>query len=106
MQLPNDRVVTNQMPHWLKLTILLQGNRVYHFSVRQYLSAGFIDCFRSLHPGDDGFTLPPAHANSRLDYILINDALKSHLTSCWIVREPLAVLKASDHYPVVAEFQL
>jgi exonuclease III len=103
---PDDRVVTSQMPKWLKLTILTQGNRVYHFSVRKYLSAGLTDCFRVLHPGDDGFTLPPPKPNSRLDYILVNEVLKSHLVDCRVVREPAAVLKASDHYPVVAEFQL
>ncbi len=103
---PNDRVATSQMPWWLKLITLTQGNRVYHFSVRKYLSAGLTDCFRAMHPGDEGFTLPPPTPNSRLDYILVNDALKSHLANCWIVREPSAVLKASDHYPVVAEFQM
>ena len=103
---PNDRVVINQMPPWLKLTILVQGKRVYRLSIRKYLAAGFTDCFRAMHASDDGFTLPPPQPNSRLDYILVNDALKSHLTDCWVVREPSAVLKASDHYPVVAEFQM
>jgi endonuclease/exonuclease/phosphatase family metal-dependent hydrolase len=28
-----------------------------------------------------------------------------HLKSCRVVREPAAVLQASDHYPVVAEFE-
>lgn len=103
---PNDRVVINQMPEWLKLTILVQGKRVYRFSIRKYLAASLTDCFRAMHPSDEGFTLPPPEPNSRLDYILVNDALKSHLTNCWVVREPSAVLKASDHYPVVAEFQM
>ena len=103
---PNDRVVTSRIPRWLKLTILLQGNRVYHFSMRKYLSVDLTDCFRVLCPNDDGFTLPPPKPNSRLDYILVNDALKSHLTNCRVVREPSAVLKASDHYPVIAEFQM
>jgi len=103
---PRDRVAMSRMPRWLKLTILIQGNRVYHFSVRKYLSAGLTDCFRALHSNDDGFTLPPPKPNSRLDYILVNESLKSHLIDCRVVREPSAVLKASDHYPVVAEFQM
>ncbi len=103
---PNDHVGINRMPWWLKLTILTQGNRVYHYSVRKYLSAGLTDCFRAMHPNDDGFTLPPPQPNVRLDYILVSDALKSHLVNCWVVREPSAVLKASDHYPVVVEFQM
>ena len=103
---PNDRVVINQMPRRLKLIILTQGNRVYRFSIRKYLSTGLTDCFRAMHPNDDGFTLPPPKPNSRLDYILVNDALKLHLINCWVVCEPSAILKASDHYPVVAEFQM
>jgi exodeoxyribonuclease III len=103
---PADRVCIGQMPRWLKLTIMAQGNHVYRFSIRKYLTAGLTDCFRALRPNDDGFTLPPLQPNSRLDYILVNDALKSHLANCWVVREPSAVLKASDHYPVVAEFQM
>jgi exonuclease III len=62
--------------------------------------------FAHLHPDDEGFTLPPPQPNSRLDYILVSDALKSRLVNCWVVRQPPAILKASDHYPVVAEFQL
>ncbi len=103
---PDDRIVIGRMPRWLKLTILIQGNRVNRFSIRKYLSAGLTDCFRALHPDDDGFTLPPLQPNARLDYILVNDALKSHLANCRVVREPFAVLKASDHCPVVAEFQM
>ena len=101
---PHDRVVTRRMPWWLKLTILTQANRAYHFSIRKYLSVGLIDGFRAVHPDDDGFTMPPPEPNSRLDYILVNDALKPHLVDCRVVREPPAILKASDHYPVVAEF--
>jgi exodeoxyribonuclease-3 len=103
---PTDRVVIESMPQWLKHTIRLQGNRVYRFSIREYLSSGLTDCFRAMHPDDTGFTLPPPNPNSRLDYIFVNEPLKSHLIDCRVVREPVAVLKASDHYPVVAEFRL
>jgi endonuclease/exonuclease/phosphatase family metal-dependent hydrolase len=103
---PQDRVVTSTMPRWLRLMLLAQGNHPYHFAMSQYLNAGLTDCFRFLNPSDDGFTLPPPTPNSRLDYILVNDALKPFLKKCWVVREPEAVLKASDHYPVVAEFDM
>lgn len=103
---PGDHVHTAGMPRWLRLMILLQGNRVYRQSIRAYLSAGFTDCFRRLNPNDDGFTLPPPLPNSRLDYLLANARLAPHLKSCRVVREPAAVLQASDHYPVVAEFEL
>lgn len=103
---PNDAVVTSRMPKWLKLILWLQGNRIYRFSIRAYLKAGFTDSFRYLNDGEDGFTLPPPNPNSRLDYVMVNNALKQCLKKCWIVHEPSMVEKASDHYPVVAEFEL
>ena len=103
---PGDSIMTNTMPQWLKLILWLQGNRVYRFSIREYLAAGFTDSFRYLNDGEDGFTLPPPYPNSRLDYVFVNGVLKVHLKNCWVVREPAVVEKASDHYPVVAEFEL
>jgi exodeoxyribonuclease-3 len=102
---PKEKAITENMPNWLKWTIRLQGNRVYHFSIERIISAGFTDCFRLLN-SDDGFTLPPPKPNSRLDYIFANNKMKEHLTKCWVVREPNSVNLASDHYPVAAEFDL
>lgn len=99
---PKDKVITENMPSWLKLLIFLQGNRVYHFSIEKILSAGFIDCFRLLN-FDEGFTLPPPNPNARLDYIFINEEMRECLKNCWVVREPDSVNLASDHYPVIAE---
>ena len=100
---PGETANTEDMPNWLKWVIYLQGNRVYHFSIAKFLSAGFIDCFRSLN-SDEGFTLPPPNPNSRLDYIFVNATMKPYLKKCWVVREPDRVNLASDHYPVMAEF--
>jgi|GEM_PF-256202 len=102
---PGDRIRTDTMPAWLKTILLLQGNRAYSFSIRAYLAAGLTDCFRYLHATEDGFTLPPPCPNTRLDYIFVNSPMKAFLVECWVVREPRAVLEASDHYPVMAEFR-
>ena len=101
---PKDKIETRNMPKWLKSLIYLQGNRVYHFSIQAFLSAGFTDSFRLLNPTIDGFTLPPPNPNARLDYIFVNAKMKVHLRKCWVVREPNNVNQASDHYPVMAEF--
>lgn len=100
---PGETVKTEMMPNWLKWIIYLQGNRVYHFSIEAVLLAGFIDCFRILN-SDEGFTLPAENPNARLDYIFVNAAMKAPLKKCWIVREPNSVNFASDHCPVMAEF--
>jgi exodeoxyribonuclease-3 len=100
---PGETINVETMPNWLQWIIYLQGNRVYHFSIAKLLSAGFTDCFRELN-SDGGFTLPPPHPNSRLDYIFVNATMKPYLKKCWVVREPDSVNAASDHYPVMAEF--
>ena len=100
---PGETVNMATMPNWLKWIIYLQGNRVYHFSIAKFLSAGFIDCFRSLN-SDEGFTLPPPNPNSRLDYVFVNATMRTYLKKCWVIREPASINLASDHYPVMAEF--
>ncbi len=100
---PREKVRTENMPNWLKWIIYLQGNRVYHFSIKMFLYAGFTDCFRFLN-SDDGFTLPPPKPNARLDYIFVSAKMKAYLKKCWVVREPSSVNLASDHFPVIAEF--
>ncbi len=92
------------MPFFLRAMIWVQGRRVYRFAIREMLKAGFTDCYRTLHPADQGYTLPPPVPNARLDYIFANELMKAHLRRCDVVREPAAVQKASDHYPVIAEF--
>ena len=94
------------MPQWLKLKLWLQGNRAYHFSIREHLAAGFTDSFRHLNESEAGFTLPPPNPNSRLDYIFVNSVLKGYLRKRWVVRQSSVVENASAHYPVVAEFEL
>ena len=103
---PTDTFMIKRMPKKIKNILRLQGNRIFGFSIQSVLASGFIDCFRSMNPKEDGFTLPPPQPNTRLDYIFTNPAMKQHLTKCWVVREPNAVTNASDHYPVVAEFHL
>jgi exonuclease III len=102
---PHDRIGIENMPDWLKFQLRVQGNRAYHFSLGRLLAAGFTDCYRSLN-ADDGFTLPAPRPNSRLDYCFVNDKMRAALRSCRVVREPAVVEQASDHCPVIAEFEL
>ncbi len=102
---PNEEVNTENMPRWLKMIVYLQGNRVYHFSIKKFISVGLIDCFRLMN-SDSGFTFPPPKPNARLDYIFINAEMKRYLKQCRVIREPQSVNHASDHYPVIAEFDI
>jgi endonuclease/exonuclease/phosphatase family metal-dependent hydrolase len=67
-------------------------------------SAGYVDLFGLFHPGEGAATFRGA-GGYRLDYIFASAELSAHAISCEILRTELAE-RASDHYPVVAEFDL
>ena len=66
-------------------------------------AAGYVDCYRSLHPEDPGYTYPSDGPWLRLDYVFASPELASQLRACDVVRTEVAV-RASDHLPVWAEF--
>jgi endonuclease/exonuclease/phosphatase family metal-dependent hydrolase len=67
------------------------------------VEAGFVDCFRRLHPETPGFTYP-AHAPwLRLDYVFASPGLATHLQACDVIATDES-RRASDHLPVVARF--
>ena len=101
---PGDPVNIDEWPPRLMRMLVWYGGRVPRWTISEVTAAGFVDCFRSLQSREDGFTLPTPTPNSRLDYIFVSGMLRSWLTDCHVVREPLAVEQASDHYPLMAEF--
>jgi len=76
---------------------------------RGYQDLGYIDAFRSLHPDAKGqFTFwdyfRQAFENNRgirIDHFLLSPQLAPRLKSCEIDKGPRALVKPSDHTPVV-----
>ncbi|MFL5628302.1 MAG: exodeoxyribonuclease III, partial [Ktedonobacteraceae bacterium] len=65
------------------------------------LASGYVDCYRAFHPSTPGYT---AYHGLRFDYIFASPPLAQHLYACEIVTEGDAE-KASDHFPLWAEFR-
>ena len=65
--------------------------------------AGYVDCFRALHPREAGWTYPPDAPWLRLEYVFVSAELARRLRRCEVVTTPDA-RRASDHLPVVADF--
>jgi endonuclease/exonuclease/phosphatase family metal-dependent hydrolase len=103
---PEDRVNIQALPARLKIILFLQGGRIFRHTIAKIISAGFIDCYRVLHPCDDGFTLPTPVPHVRLDYIFASQSLARCIQRCDVVTEPPVAHGASDHYPIMAEFEL
>jgi exodeoxyribonuclease-3 len=69
------------------------------------LEAGYVDCYRSLHPDEPGYTYLAWAPWLRLDYAFASPPLARELVDCDVVGGDLAA-RASDHLPVRAEFRL
>jgi exodeoxyribonuclease III len=67
------------------------------------LKAGYIDCYRALHPTAPGYTCQSTNPALRIDYIFASPLLVRHLHECDVVTGGDTEM-ASDHYPIWAEF--
>lgn len=70
--------------------------------------AGYVDCYRRVHPDAWGFTCPAVSPAGRIDFIFASPMLADRLESCDPVTDSdgLPASSASDHLAVVAEFGL
>lgn len=103
---PGDRVLQHRNPPRMKRTMLLQLRLIFRLALPRLLKAGYIDCFRHRHPREDGFTWMPGNPTTRYDYILADPTLASALQSCRVVDDLEAAQIASDHFPLLATFNL
>jgi exonuclease III len=83
----------------------LQLRHIFRFAIPRLLKAGYIDCFRHLHPQTDGFTWYPGNPTTRYDYIFADTFLASKLQTCRVIDDVDAVKVASDHMPLLASFE-
>lgn len=73
-------------------------------AIGQLLDAGYLDCYRALHPDTPGYTYPAVAPWLRLDYVFAAPQLAERLAACNIVTGSEAA-QASDHLPVWAVFR-
>ena len=105
---PGDRVRQHKNPARMRRVMMLQFRLIFRLAIPRLLKAGYMDCFRVVHPNDDGFTWMPGNPTTRYDYIMADSTLASSLRACRVVEEDEieAVTTASDHFPLLAEFEL
>ncbi len=99
-----DRVLQRNNPPRMRRTMLLQLGLIFRLAIPRLIKAGYVDCFRKLHPNDDGFTWMPGNRTTRYDYVLADPVMGAALRKCRVVDDIDAVNVASDHFPLLAEF--
>ena len=80
---------------------------------RELLALGYVDAFRSLHPGEVGqftfwdyFRQAFEHNRGiRIDHFLLSPSLAPRLLRCEIDRGPRQLEKPSDHTPIIVELR-
>ena len=102
---PGDQASLVEAPLWVKAQAWFQLGYIPRWALRSLLDAGYIDCFRKLHPKEEGFTLPSPRPQVRLDYVFATPPLARTLRECQVITAPGKVASASDHLPVLAEFE-
>jgi len=105
---PHDRVLQRNNPPRMRRVMALQLNLIFRLAIPRLLRAGYVDCFRRLHPAEreDGFTWRPGNRTTRYDYILADPTLARSLHDCRVVDNIEAVNIASDHLPLLAKFDV
>ena len=99
---PGDIFDVRRLPGRLRALVWLSGGHIRWRTIATVLSAGYVDSFRQLHPGDVGYTLPTPDPHVRLDYAFVPGAFAQHVRACEIVKTA-DVAKASDHFPLLLE---
>lgn len=101
---PGDRVLQRRNPARMRRMMALQFNLIFRLALPRLLRAGYVDCYRRLHPNEDGFTWQPRNRTTRYDYILADPVLARSLKTCQVLDDIPEAALASDHLPVLAEF--
>jgi len=103
---PGDIPIRAAFPTWLRILLRVDGG-LSTTVIQRILDEGFVDGFRHLDPDEPGATMPAIAPTVRLDYFMVGAELVTALKACTIgdVDRPLLVA-ASDHLPLVAEFDL
>ena len=101
---PGEPLDIQRLPLRLRPFVWLSGGRIRWRTIQTVLDAGYVDAFRLKHPIDPGPTLPTSNPHIRLDYVFVPKQYSERVLSCDVVHHPEAV-RASDHFPIVADLQ-
>jgi exodeoxyribonuclease III len=100
---PGELLDLRRLPHRLRTLVWLSGGSVRWRVIQMLLDGGYVDGYRRLHPDViGGFTFPTWDPHIRLDYVFVPRAESARVRCCEVIRLDECV-KASDHFPLLAE---
>lgn len=100
---PGEWLDVQRLPLRLRPFIWMSGGHIRWRTIQQVFDAGYVDAFRTRHPGETGFTFPTWQPHIRLDYVFVPAPAADRLTRCDVVTDERA-MRGSDHLPLLAEY--
>ncbi len=94
------------MPRWIQAMVWISGRDIARETIETLLEAKYADAFRTLHPDDPGVTFPTWNPHVRLDYLFTPERYTDRLIACSVLRDAPDAKDASDHYPLLVEFEM
>ena len=92
------------------LTDRVLNRFIERWTVPRLTSAGYVDCYRQVHPDGEGYTCATWMPAARIDYVFADPTMAGRLLGCDVVglngMPDADAAGASDHFPVIADFRL
>jgi len=100
---PGERLRADRMPGWIRAMVWMSGNDIARTTIQLMLDEQYVDAFRYLHPGEEGYTFPTWDPHVRLDYVFAPARDASRFARCEVIADAADMRAASDHFPLLAE---
>lgn len=104
--LPGDALNLRIGTRLHRVVLFLQYRFATRLAPRIVARHGWIDSYRHCYPTAEGYSFPTTAPAVRLDHIYVKPALASRLRRCEVVTSPSETLTVSDHFPLMADFDL
>ena len=101
---PGAPLNVDKLPRWIQAMVWMSGRDIARDTIGVMLEAQYVDAFRRLHPEDAGYTFPTWDPHTRFDYLFTPERYAERLVRCEVMRELPDVRAASDHFPLLIEF--
>jgi exodeoxyribonuclease-3 len=102
---PGEALRVERMPQWIRAMVWLSGRDIARHTIQHMLEQNYVDAWAALHSGAEGYTFPTWDPHVRLDYVFTPERYRERLKSCEVHMAAPEAITASDHFPLLAEFE-
>jgi endonuclease/exonuclease/phosphatase family metal-dependent hydrolase len=102
---PGEVLRVDRMPQWIRAMVWLSGRDIARHTIQHMLDQKYLDIWTALNAENPGYTFPTWDPHVRLDYAFTPERYRSALITCQALTADPAAVKASDHFPLLVEFE-